>query len=292
MLLLAVSRASQPDGKRASEKLTQGYYTQKSFRAIGTGASIQLTGGSRESCKKNVTLKALHVATTWTDRARQATTYCSGRILLAGDAAHIHSPLGGQGLNLGLGDAMNLGWKLAATIHNIAPEGLLDGYHIERHPISAQVLDWSRAQVAIMRPDPHARALNAVVRDLMNTRDGATYIAGRVWGVFKQYNLGGDHPLVGHSVPNFEFEDSATIGELMHNGQGILLDFDRNASLKTWASEYGDRIKYVSGRAKEQLGLSAALIRPDGIIAWATHNDPDCSELQKAAVRWLMTESV
>jgi len=113
-----------------------------------------------------------------------------------------------------------------------------------------------------------------------------------VWGVFKQYNLGGGHPLVGHSVPNFEFEDGATIGELMHDGQGILLDFDRNASLKTWTSEYGDRVKYVSGRAKEQLGLSAALIRPDGIIAWATHNDPDYSELHKAAVRWLMSESV
>src|SRR5450432_2317293 len=161
MLLLAVSRASQPDGKRASEKLTQGYYTQKSFRAIGTGASIQLTGGSRESCKKNVTLKALHVATTWTDRARQATTYCSGRILLAGDAAHIHSPLGGQGLNLGLGDAMNLGWKLAKTIRGDAPDGLLDSYTTERHPVGARILDWTRAQVALMRPS--SRALQAVL---------------------------------------------------------------------------------------------------------------------------------
>jgi hypothetical protein len=132
---------------------------------------------------------------------------------------------------------------------------------------------------------------NAVVRDLMNTRDGATYIAGRVWGVLKQYNLGGDHPLVSHSVPNFEFEHGATIGELMHDGQGILLDFDRNASLKSWASEIGDRVKYVSGRAKEQLGLSAALIRPDGIIAWAADNDPDCSQLRKAAGRWLVTDS-
>jgi 2-polyprenyl-6-methoxyphenol hydroxylase-like FAD-dependent oxidoreductase len=234
----------------------------------------------RRISNTDVTLQALHVATTWTDRARQATSYRSGRILLAGDAAHVHSPLGGQGLNLGLGDAMNLGWKLAATIH-FAPEGLLDSYCTERHPIGARVLDWSRAQVAIMRPDPPARALNAVVRDLMNTRDGATYMAGTVWGVYTQYNLGGDHPLVGHSVPNFEFEDGATIGELMHDGQGILLDFDRNGSLKTWASEYDDRIKYVSGRAKEQLGLSAALIRPDGIIAWASHHDPDCSESKK-----------
>ncbi len=242
----------------------------------------------RRVSNTDVTINALHVATTWTDRARQATTYRNGRVLLAGDAAHIHSPLGGQGLNLGLGDAMNLGWKLAATIQEKAPQGLLDSYQTERHPIGAQVLDWSRAQVAIMRPDPDARALNAIVRDLMETRDGATYIAGRVWGVFTHYNLGGDHPLVGHSVPNFEFEDGARIGELMHDGQAILLDFDMNASLKNLASEYGDRIKYISGNAKDRLAVSAVLIRPDGIIAWASDNDPDCGELQKAAARWFV----
>jgi 2-polyprenyl-6-methoxyphenol hydroxylase-like FAD-dependent oxidoreductase len=246
----------------------------------------------RRVSNTDVTISAFHTATTWTDRARQATTYRNGRVLLAGDAAHIHAPLGGQGLNLGLGDAMNLGWKLAATIQEKAPEGLLDSYQTERHPLGVQVLDWSRAQVAIMRPDPDARALNAIFRDLMNTRDGATYLAGRVWGVHTHYDLGGDHPLVGHSVPNFEFEDNGRIGELMHHGQGILLDFDRNASLKTLSSEYGDQIKYVSGRAREQLGLSALLIRPDGIIAWASDNDPDRSELQKAAARWLMKESI
>ena len=243
----------------------------------------------RRVSSTDVTLSALHIATTWTDRARQATTYRNGRILLAGDAAHIHSPLGGQGLNLGVGDAMNLGWKLAATIHKKAPEGLLDSYQSERHPIGLQVLDWSRAQVAIMRPDPHARALQSIVRDLMNTRDGATYFAGRVWGVNTHYNLGGDHPLVGHSVPNFEFEDGARVGELMQDGQGILLDFDRSASFKTLATEYG--IKYLSGRVKERLAASALLIRPDGIIAWATDNDPDCSEFQGAAAYWFVGET-
>jgi FAD binding domain len=239
----------------------------------------------------DVTISALHTATVWTDRARQATTYRNGRVLLAGDAAHIHAPLGGQGLNLGLGDAMNLGWKLAATIHGRAPEGLLDSYQTERHPIGAKVLDWSRAQAAIMKPTPEARALNAIFRDMMETRDGATYVAGRVWGVTTHYELDGDHPLVGYSVPNFEFEDGTRISELMHGGQGILLDFAMNISLKTLASEYGDRIKYVSGRAKEQLGLSAALIRPDGMIAWASDNDPDCSGLQEAAARWFICHS-
>ena len=240
----------------------------------------------------DVTIRALHLATTWTDRARQATTYRNGRVLLAGDAAHIHAPLGGQGLNLGLGDAMNLGWKLAATIHEKAPEGLLDSYYTERHPVGAQVLDWSRAQVAVMGPSPEARALNAILRDLMDTPDGATYFAGRVWGVDAHYNLGGDHPLVGHSVPNFEFEDGAKIGEFMHDGHGILLDFESHASLQTLAREYGDRMRYVSGRAKEQFGVRAALVRPDGMIAWASDNDPDCGELQNAAARWLMREPI
>ena len=234
----------------------------------------------------DVTVTALHIATTWTDRARQATAYRNGRVFLAGDAAHIHAPLGGQGLNLGLGDAMNLGWKLAATIQARAPEGLLDSYHTERHPIGVQVLDWSRAQAAIMNPSPQARALNAIIRDLMNTRDGATYFAGRVWGIFTHYPLGGEHPLVGHSVPNFEFQDGATIGELMRGGQGILLDFNGNASLEALAGEYGGQIRYVSGSVKERLGVSAALVRPDGIIAWAADSDPDLCELQKALDHW------
>ena len=228
---------------------------------------VQVQEVLRRVSGTDVTINALQTATTWTDRARQATTYRHGRVLLAGDAAHIHAPLGGQGLNLGLGDAMNLGWKLAATTQEKAPVGLLDSYHTERHPVGAQVLDWSRAQMAIMRPGPAARALNAIIRDLMETRDGASYMAGRVWGVHTHYDLGGSHPLVGHSVPNFEFAAGTRIGELMHAGQGILLDFDGNASLKALASEYGDQIRYVSGRAKEELGLRAALIRPDGIIA-------------------------
>ena len=245
----------------------------------------------RRVSNTDVTISTLQAATTWTDRARQAVTYRNGRVLLAGDAAHIHSPLGGQGLNLGLGDAMNLGWKLAATIQERAPEGLLDSYQTERYPLGAQVLDWSRAQVAVMRPGQATRALNAIIRDLMDTPDGATYMAARVWGIFTHYDLGGSHPLTGHSVPNFEFENGAKIGEFLHDGQGVLLDFENNFSLASLASEYGERMKYVSGRAKDQLGLSAVLIRPDGIVAWASDNDPDCSELRKAAARWNIPEA-
>ena len=257
------------------------------FHRAGKPITLEhVQGVLRRISNTDVTIGALHLATTWTDRARQATTYRSGRVLLAGDAAHIHAPLGGQGLNLGLGDAMNLGWKLAATIHEKAPGGLLDTYYAERHPMGAKVLDWSRAQAAIMKPDPGARALHAIMRDLMDTRDGATYIAGRLWGISTHTDLDGDHPLVGHSVPNFEFEDGARLGELMHDGRGVLLDFVGRASLKSLARAYGDRLQYIAGRAQEQLGLSAALIRPDGIVAWASDSGLREESTRQAAALW------
>jgi 2-polyprenyl-6-methoxyphenol hydroxylase-like FAD-dependent oxidoreductase len=240
----------------------------------------------RVSCT-DVTLEALHVAATWTDRAQQATTYRKGRVLLAGDAAHVHSPLGGQGLNLGLGDAMNLGWKLAATVRGDAPASLLDSYTTERHPIGARVLDWSRAQVALMRPA--SRALEAVVRDLIGTRDGATYFAERVWGVSLRYDLGEQHPLVGRSSPDFELEDGTRLGTLLRAGNGVLLDFGRQPSLQALEGRWGDRVQYVAGAAKDRLGLSALLVRPDGFVAWASDTTPDPEEVTRAAARWFAT---
>lgn len=242
----------------------------------------------RRISNTDVTLGALHLAATWTDRARQVTSYRNGRVLLAGDAAHIHSPLGGQGLNLGLGDAMNLGWKLAATIQKQAPEGLLDSYQTERHPIGAQVLDWSRAQVAIMKPGPTARALNAIVRDLMNTRDGASYFAGRVWGVSLRYELDSAHPLVGRSAPNFELGGGVSLAELLRKGQGMLLDFSPDSALEGALSGYDASVEYCSASASERLGLSAILIRPDGVVAWAADHDPNREQLLQAAARWFV----
>ncbi|QKD02784.1 FAD-dependent monooxygenase [Mesorhizobium loti] len=234
----------------------------------------------------DVTLTALKLATTWTDRAYQATAYRKGRVLLAGDAAHIHSPLGGQGLNLGLGDAMNLGWKLAATIRGDAPAGLLDSYFEERHPVGAQVLDWSRAQVALMRPSPNSRALEAIIRDLIATRDGATYFAERVWGVSLRYDLGGDHPLIGRSAPDFELADGTRFGERLRNGRGLLLDFDVSPALQALTSRWSGRITYIASNAKERLGLSALLVRPDGVVAWAADAEPDPEGAAQAAARW------
>jgi 2-polyprenyl-6-methoxyphenol hydroxylase-like FAD-dependent oxidoreductase len=235
-----------------------------------------------------VTLAALHLASTWTDRSQQATTYRRGRVLLAGDAAHIHSPLGGQGLNLGLGDAMNLGWKLAATIRGDAPESLLDTYGAERHPIAARILEWTRAQVASMRPDRSSRALQAVLRDLIGTRDGATYFAERVWGVALRYDLGESHPLVGRSCPDFELADGTRVGELLRDGKGLLLDFDPEASLRALDGQWGDGVRYVRCAAKESLGLRAVLVRPDGFVAWASDGAAEVEEVSRAAARWFV----
>jgi len=241
----------------------------------------------RRISNTDVTINKLLTATTWTDRARQATAYRNGRILLAGDAAHIHSPLGGQGLNLGLGDAMNLGWKLAATIHHKAPESLLDSYHNERHPIGAQVLDWSRAQVAIMQPSPAGRALHAIFRDLINTTDGATYFAARVWGIYTHYDLGDTAPLVGYSVPDFELTDGRKTGAAMQDGLGLLIDFNNNPVLQNIADDFKGCLKYVSARVTTDFDLKAVLVRPDGIVAWAAKEDGfDCTHLQAAAEKW------
>lgn len=276
-----------------------GMYT---YQKPGTIAMVDFDGGAshrvqpitldhvqavlRHVSNTDVTVAALQLATTWTDRAYQATTYRNGRVLLAGDAAHIHSPLGGQGLNLGLGDAMNLGWKLSATIRGDVPVGLLDSYSSERHPVGAQVLDWSRAQVALMRPSRSSRALEAIIRDLIDTRDGATYFAERVWGVSLRYDLGSSHPLVGRSAPDFELADGTKLGDLLTNGKGLFLDFDAHAPLQALASRWSDRITYIALDAKDRLGLSAVLVRPDGVVAWAGEAPPDLRQAALAAAQW------
>ena len=278
---------------------TTGMYT---YAAPGTIAMVDFDGGAlhrtgpiardhveavlRRISGTGATLTALGFATTWTDRAFQASEYRKGRVLLAGDAAHIHAPLGGQGLNLGLGDAMNLGWKLAATIRGDAPPGLLDSYACERRPVGEQVLDWSRAQVALMRPDRGSRALGAIIRDLAETRDGATYLAGRVWGVGLRHDLGDGHPLAGRSAPDFALADGTRLNEHLRGGRGLLLDFEGRAPLRTLAERWRGRIGYVASDAEERLGVSALLVRPDGFVAWASDLATGEEDAARAASRW------
>jgi 2-polyprenyl-6-methoxyphenol hydroxylase-like FAD-dependent oxidoreductase len=291
---------ADPDKLRPGRHYTPtGMYT---YARPGTIAMVEFDGGAfhrthpitldhvqgvlRRVSGVEVNVTALELATTWTDRAFQATAYRKGRVLLAGDSAHIHSPLGGQGLNLGLGDAMNLGWKLAATIRGGAPADLLDSYFDERQPVGAQILDWSRAQVALMRPSRSSRALEAIMRDLIDTRDGATYFAERVWGVSLRYDLVGSCALVGRSSPDFELAGGTKLGELLRNGKGLLLDFDASAPLQALAGRWSGRIAYVASDVKDRLDLSAVLVRPDGFVAWACEADPNLDEAAEAASRW------
>ena len=290
---------ADPDGLKPGRHYTAtGMYT---YAPPGTISMVDFDGGTfhrtqptrehieavlRKISGVDLTVAALDVATTWTDRAYQATDYRQGRVLLAGDAAHIHSPLGGQGLNLGLGDAMNLGWKLAATVRGDGPNDLLDSYTRERWPVGAQILDWSRAQVSLMRPSQSSRALEAIMRDLIETRDGATYFAERVWGIGLRYDLGDGHPLIGRSVPDFELLDGTRVNQHLRAGHGLLLDFRADSSLHALAESWGDRIRYVAGDARERMGTNAALVRPDGIVAWACDATPDLSEVARSATLW------
>jgi 2-polyprenyl-6-methoxyphenol hydroxylase-like FAD-dependent oxidoreductase len=291
---------AEPDALQPGRQYTPtGMYT---FGQPGTIGMVDFDGGAfhrtqpitrehvqsvlRHVSGTEVTVTTLRLATTWTDRAYQATTYRNGRVLLAGDAAHTHSPLGGQGLNLGLGDAMNLGWKLAATIRGNAAEGLLDTYTSERHPVGARVLDWSRAQVALMRPSRSSRALEAIVRDLIDTRDGATYFAERVWGVSLRYDLGESHPLVGRSAPDFELADGTRLGDHLGTGKGLLLDCDAHAPSHDTANPWKDHVVYLASEVNDRLGVSALLVRPDGIVAWAAGADVASAGLIHSLERW------
>lgn len=270
---------------------SEDYIAMMDFDGGAFDRSQQLTRDHLQSVLRrisgtDVTLSEVHIASSFTDRAMQTTTYRRGRVLLAGDAAHIHSPLGGQGLNAGIGDAMNLGWKLAATVRGYAPDGLLDTYTPERHPIGAGVLDWSRAQVASMRPDPHGRAVQGVIRDLLGTRDGTTYAFARMSGASIRYDLGSEHPLVGRNAPDFRLENGVRLGDLMRDGRGVALDFSTDRCLRDSATGWESRLRYVAGPARNDLGLGAVLVRPDGVVAWAGERTPDRAAFERAAGQW------
>ncbi|MDN3263465.1 FAD-dependent monooxygenase [Streptomyces sp. CSDS2] len=246
-------------------------------------ASLRRVSGVPE-----VSVTEVLTATRFTDNARQATDYRKGRVLLAGDAAHVHAPFGGQGLNLGIGDALNLGWKLAAVARGRAPESLLDTYTAERHPVGARVLDWTRAQVALMRPDRHARALRRVVTDLALTSAGATYLATRISGVRHRYDLPGDHPLTGVCAPDLRLADGTRLGERLRTGRALLLDPAGDAGLRARAGGYGDRLDVVTAACPDRPGLRGLFVRPDGFVAWAS-DTAGGEGLPEALGRWLGT---
>ncbi|MFG2269274.1 rifampin monooxygenase [Streptomyces chartreusis] len=211
------------------------------------------------------------------DSTRQAERYRVGRVLLAGDAAHIHPPTGGQGLNLGVQDAFNLGWKLAATVRGRAPEGLLDTYHAERHPVGAAVLANTRAQITLLGSEPGPTALRELFSKLMDFAEVNRYITGMITAVDVRYDFGEGHDLLGRRMRDLPLKQGR-LYELTHDGRGLLLDRTGRLSVKGWA----DRVDQVVDAA-EELDVPAVLLRPDGHVAWAGE---DQEELLEALLRW------
>ncbi|MDT5239122.1 MAG: rifampicin monooxygenase [Mycobacterium sp.] len=203
------------------------------------------------------------------DATRQAERYRVGRVLLAGDAAHVHPPAGGQGLNLGIHDAFNLGWKLAAAINGWAPDGLLDSYHTERHPVAADVLSNTRAQMELMALEPGPQAVRRLVSELMHFEVVNRYLTEKIHAIGVRYDFGEGHELLGRRMRDVALKHGR-LYELMHGGRGLLLDQTGRLSVAGWA----DRVDHVVD-ISEELDMSAVLLRPDGHVAWVGEDQRD-----------------
>jgi hypothetical protein len=184
-------------------------------------------------------------------------------VLLAGDAAHIHPPTGGQGLNIGVQDAFNLGWKLAAEVDGWAPVGLLDSYHTERHPVAADVLNITRAQIELMSTEPGPQAVRRLLWELMAFDEVNRYLTERIAGIGIRYDFGEGPELLGRRMRDIGLK-RGRLYELMHRGRGLLLDQTGGLSVAGWA----DRVDHVVD-VSEELDVPAVLLRPDGHVAWA-----------------------
>jgi 2-polyprenyl-6-methoxyphenol hydroxylase-like FAD-dependent oxidoreductase len=214
----------------------------------------------------------------FTDMTRQAASYREGRVLLAGDAAHVHYPVGGQGLNIGLQDAVNLGWKLAQVVNETSPESLLDTYHAERHPVAARVLQTTMAQTALTRSDGRVDALRDTVSELLSMDEPRKRFAAMLSGLDTHYDLGEGHPLLGRRMPDLDLitaDGPVRVFSLLHDARPVLLNLGEPGSIDI--APWADRVRLVDAKYTgvwelPVLGVvtapTAVLIRPDGHVAW------------------------
>jgi 3-(3-hydroxy-phenyl)propionate hydroxylase len=230
----------------------------------------------------------------FTDMTRQAASYRKGRVLLAGDAAHVHPPAGGQGLNIGVQDAVNLGWKLAQVVKKTSPESLLDTYHSERHPVGARVLHNTMAQIALRNPDDRHQALRDTMAELLSMDEPRKRFAGMLSGLDIHYDLGEGHPLLGRRMPDLDLvtaDGPLRVVELLHDAKPVLLNLGEPGGfdITPWA----DRVQlidaeYVGSWVLPVLGQvappAAVLIRPDGYVAWV--GDGTDTGLRDALTTW------
>lgn len=216
---------------------------------------------------------------------RQADRYRAGNVLLLGDSAHVHPPIGGPGLNLGLQDAMNLGWKLAAEVNGWAPEGLLDTYHRERHPVGQRVMMHSLSQLALTMPGRPTTALRSLIAELLQIPDAAEHLAHVLAGSDVRYDVGDDHRLAGQFMPELALEGGRRVANLLHSARPLLVDRTGGYSALT-AHDWRDRVDVaVAGIGGHPASL---LVRPDGYVAWAadTYEREDEQRLRDALQRW------
>jgi 3-(3-hydroxy-phenyl)propionate hydroxylase len=230
----------------------------------------------------------------FTDMARQAATYRHGRLLLAGDAAHVHPPQGGQGLNTGVQDAVNLGWKLAQVVKRTSPESLLDTYHAERHPVGARVLHNTMAQVALSSPDDRHQALRDTMTELLSMDEPRKRIAAMLSGLDIHYDLGEGHPLLGRRMPDLDLHTAGgptRVFTLLHDARPVLLNLGAPGGFDI--SPWANRVRLVDAKHAgvwelpvlgEIAAPPAVVIRPDGHVAWA--GDLTDPELPQALATW------
>jgi 3-(3-hydroxy-phenyl)propionate hydroxylase len=225
---------------------------------------------------------------------RQAAAYRKGRVLLGGDAAHVHFPVGGQGLNIGVQDAVNLGWKLAQVVHGTSPESLLDTYHAERHPVAAIVLRNTMAQTPLLRRDDRIEALRDTLSDLLSMDEPRKRIAAMMSGLDIHYDLGEGHPLLGRRMPDLDLltaDGPLRLFTLLHAARPVLLNLGEPGGfdIAPWA----DRVQWIDARYAGAWELpvlgavtapAAVLVRPDGYVAWV--GDPTDPGLRDALTTW------
>ena len=295
-----------PRGIRTDAIGTHGLHTMEDGKTVRVVVTEQQLGPSSEPtlCDLSAALIAVYGTdfgihnpmwvSRFTDMTRQAATYRAGRVLLAGDSAHVHYPAGGQGLSLGVQDAVNLGWKLAQVVNGTSPESLLDTYQDERHPVAARALQYTMAKTVLQRQDERIKALFDVVSELASMDEPRKHLAGLISGLDIHYDLGEGHPLLGRRMPDLDLvttDGPLRVFTLLHDAKPVLLNLGEPGGfdITGWA----DRVQLIDARYAgpwelpvlgEVTAPTAMLIRPDGYVAWV--GDPTHLGLPEALTTW------